>query len=449
MARLKLSAKRRKGAILVLVYMVIVSLAIYAVAFLNRGVYHYRAVTFSKEYTQAFDLAEAGLDRAISWLRVQPSYPNGNYTNPWPGGVQNLGTGNNIIGDYTVSIFDLGAPSGGSGMKRYKVTSTGVAGAIKRTLTNYLQTDNYARFIWFTDQENYGTSEVWFWTQDYLDGPTHTNTHFNVFGQPTFDGEAESADEFLKFYNNGHEKTGNDGQINNTPYDKPNFNAGMTFGVNQTAMPSKAANLRAAAATDSGMWFQGDTTIVLNSNSTMTVTNSKKGWTNHNGPLPANGALFVTTDSKGNGGNLNISGALNGRLTVGAARDVNIPGNLTYVHDPRVNATSTDTMGIISEQDVVIDSNAPTNLEIDASIMALKSSFMLDNWDSGSPKGNLTVYGGIIQDQRGPVGTFNGATGQKLTGYSKNYSYDERLLTSPPPFVPTTGDFITLSWEED
>jgi hypothetical protein len=50
--------------------------------------------------------------------------------------------------------------------------------------------------------------------------------------------------------------------------------------------------------------------------------------------------------------------------------------------------------------------------------MALEASFMLENYSQVAAKGTLTVYGGIIQDQRGPVGTFNGQTGQKISGYS-------------------------------
>jgi hypothetical protein len=175
----------------------------------------------------------------------------------------------------------------------------------------------------------------------------------------------------------------------------------------------------------------------------MNVTNSRKGWNNRNMALPTNGALFVYS------GSLTVSGTLNGSLTVGASGDVIIPNSILYADDPRVNPASDDTLGIISESDIVIDDVAPTNLEIDACAMALNTSFMMENWWVGPAKGTLTVYGGIIQDERGPVGTFNGTTGQKVSGYSKNYSYDSRLLGSPPPFMPTTGDYVTLSWEEN
>jgi hypothetical protein len=215
----------------------------------------------------------------------------------------------------------------------------------------------------------------------------------------------------------------------------------MTFGADQFNMPAQALNLRAASSSG-GIRLQGNTTVVLNSDGTMNVTNSKKKWSNKNMPLPANGALFVDS------GTLTISGTLNGRLTAGATNDVIVPNTLVYATDPRANPSSTDTLGLISEQDVVISHSAPNNMEVDGSIMALNTSFMLDSWWVGPPKGTLTVYGGIIQDERGPVGTFNGFNGQKVSGYSKSYTYDSRLLNNPPPFFPTTGDYLILSWED-
>jgi hypothetical protein len=80
--------------------------------------------------------------------------------------------------------------------------------------------------------------------------------------------------------------------------------------------------------------------------------------------------------------------------------------------------------------------------------MALGNSFTVENWWEGSPKGTLTVFGGIIQDERGPTGTFNPETNNKISGYSKNYQYDVRLITNPPPFYPTTGDYVVVTWRE-
>jgi len=444
MGRMFIKLRNNKGVALIVTFLVITVLVIYSVVLFSVSINQNITADIFRRRARAFNLAEAGLDHAVTWLRAQPSPPVGDRTNPW-GGAQNLGGGS-----YSVIITDLGAIGGSENIRRYKVTSTGSFGNMSRVLTNYLQVDNYARYIWFTDSETFNGTTVWFWTQDYLNGPIHTNAHFNIFGNPVFAGEAGSTDDYIRFYNNGHNI--NLSQLTNPPYDIPDFQQGLDFGAEPITMPSQALNLRSAAS-NGGLWLQGNTAVVLNSNGTMNVTNSS--YCNppskcNNMALPANSALFVACSGWhcSNGGSLTVSGTLDGRLTVGAQRDIIIPNNIVYADDPRINPNSDDVLGIIAERDVVISQNAPTDLEIDSSIMALDTSFMLQNWWTGL-KGTLTVYGGIIQDERGPVGTFNGATGQKISGYSKNYSYDPRLLNTPPPFMPTTGDYITLSWEED
>jgi hypothetical protein len=434
--------KNNKGVVLITTFLVITVLLIFSAAFTGVAINQNITVDIFKRRTKAFHLAEAGLDQAIVWLRSQSSPPLGDRTDPW-GGIQNIGGGN-----YSVTITDLGIIGGSDTVRRYRVTSTGSFGNMNRALTNYVQVDNYARYLWFTDREVYGRRTVWFWSQDRLTGPTHTNGHFNIYGNPVFEGEVRSVDDYIRFYNNG--RNINLQQTTNPPYDLPDFQQGFVFGAESTDMPSQALSLKSAAS-GGGLLLRGNTTVLLNNDGTMNVTNARDGWNNQNMPLPANGALFVACDGSDcrNGGSLTVSGTLNGRLTVGAERDVVITNNIVYADDPRTNPNSDDTLGIISERDVVIDDRAPTNLEINASIMALDTSFMLENYWVGPPKGTLTVYGGIIQDERGPVGTFNGRTGQKVSGYSKNYMYDSRLLGSPPPFMPNTGDYVTLSWEEN
>jgi len=424
----------RKGIALIASYLVIAVLIIFTIAFVNASIGQNNSTNLFKRQMQAFNLAEGGLDHAINWLRAQPSPPIGNTTNPW-GGVQSLGTGLT----YSVTINDLGAQGGNASIRRYKIVSTGTAGNISQILINNVQNDNYARYIWFTDSETYGGTNVWFWSLDVLNGPTQTNSHFNIYRDPVFTGgDVRSVDDYIRFYNNGNNI--NLSQSTNPPFDNPNFTQGITLGSEPVTMPNQALNLR-SASTNGGLRLNGNSTVVLNANGTMNVTNSARGWTNRNMALPANGALFV------NNGTLTISGTLQGRLTAGASSNLIIPNNITYSSDPRINSSSADMLGLISESNVMISQTAPAELEIDASLMALSTSFYLQNWSTVAPKGTLNVYGGIIQDQRGPVGTFNGSTGQKISGYSKNYNYDPRMLTTPPPFYPTTGDYVTLSWE--
>lgn len=69
---------------------------------------------------------------------------------------------------------------------------------------------------------------------------------------------------------------------------------------------------------------------------------------------------------------------------------------------------------------------------INAAILSNDHSFEVQNYNSGSFAGYLCVTGSIAQEFRGPVGT-----GSNSTGFLKRYSYDNRLLNSPPPKFPT------------
>ena len=52
-------------------------------------------------------------------------------------------------------------------------------------------------------------------------------------------------------------------------------------------------------------------------------------------------------------------------------------------------------------------SDGTHGITIDAAVLALTQSFVVNNYDNGGTEGNLTVYGSIQQFARGPVGTFN------------------------------------------
>lgn len=433
-----LNIKNERGVILVTSYLVITVLLTFSLIFVNRSINDKNIATRQKNITLAFYLAEGGLDRGLAWLRAQGSPPSGTTAFDPLGGTQNLGEGT-----YSISI-DPDDNNPGNYLKRYKIISTGTVAGVTQQLVNEVQTDSYARYAYFTNTEHFRwfgrfRVPVWFIGGDTIEGPTQSNSHFHIKGNPTFKGQVKSADNYITFFNNGNYI--DTSSTSNPPNDVPDFQQGIDLGVEPISMPSKALDLRTAAVQE-GMHLTGPTTVVLNADGSMNVTNSHEGWDNQNMPLPTNGALFVT------GGDLTVSGTLNGQLTMGTNRNVIVANNITYSDDPRVNPNSDDMLGLIAERDVVISQDAPYNVEVDASVMALDDSFMVENWWRRPAKGTLTVYGGIIQRERGPVGTFSGSTGQRLSGYSKDYQYDSRLVKSPPPFYPTTGDYISLSWKE-
>jgi hypothetical protein len=78
--------------------------------------------------------------------------------------------------------------------------------------------------------------------------------------------------------------------------------------------------------------------------------------------------------------------------------------------------------------------------EIDAAILTLQHSFMVDGYYCGDPLGTLTVNGVIAQKFRGPVGRGGNSP---TNGYVKNYVYDPRLqFRAPPHFL----DPVESAW---
>ncbi len=141
-----------------------------------------------------------------------------------------------------------------------------------------------------------------------------------------------------------------------------------------------------------------------------------------------------------------------------AAKDITITGDLVYNTRPdkALDASAAcnlaaGTLGLVG-QDVKIASVGTSyshpNREIDAVMLAgsptVAGSISVNNYSSGST-GTLKVIGGLIQSTRGAVGTLS--NGIINHGYQKDYHYDPRLASYPPPFYPTTGQYDRLSWK--
>ncbi|KHC93088.1 MULTISPECIES: hypothetical protein [unclassified Thermotoga] len=104
------------------------------------------------------------------------------------------------------------------------------------------------------------------------------------------------------------------------------------------------------------------------------------------------------------------------------------------------NHESDDFLNLVSFNDVVVKEKRK-NMKIFASIYAFDGSFYVEGYNSGDPKGELTIFGSLMQYVRGPVGTFHWTKNGKPeieTGYRKNYIYDWRILKGISVFgIPT------------
>ncbi len=192
---------------------------------------------------------------------------------------------------------------------------------------------------------------------------------------------------------------------------------------------------------------------------------------------------YGQTSAPDSEGDAFVNGTLSGQLTIGSANNVIADGNITYndctwgtgnggsTFCPYNKSGTNDVLGLIAQNYAEIGrpiqtstsgsnptvapscagtpaatcdpSNGGNGITIDAALLALNQSFVVNNYAAGGTEGNLTVYGSIQQYARGPIGTF----GYSSTGYVKHYTWNPLLdFVSPPSYlVPSTASWVLQS----
>ncbi|MEA2481713.1 MAG: hypothetical protein QOJ07_3635 [Thermoleophilaceae bacterium] len=307
-------------------------------------------------------------------------------------------------------------------------------------------------------------ADITFVDADAVRGPLHTNDRLLVQGHPDFG--RTSADQIETSAANAAAPAGPAWEANGTGDPNP-FNGTFAPGAPILNLPPSNSQL----STIADVTYTGDTHIVFNGGTTMTVTNRTLNpvapYTSTE-PLPANGVIYVKNGTCSQPiydasnpyqvspatydydcANVWVSGSYNKSMTIASEGDVIIDPN----SDPGSGAAgkglrrSGDVMmGLIANNFIRVRhqvastpcdsgtantaSGTTNDVMIDAAILSLNHSFTVDNYACGSKLGTLTVNGAIAQKFRGPVGTFGGSG----TGYIKNYTYDDRLIYRSPPF---------------
>jgi hypothetical protein len=288
-----------------------------------------------------------------------------------------------------------------------------------------------------------GSCMIVFDSEDVLNGPIFSNDTFYICGSPTFESEVSSGN----IYAPSNVITTTD-PANLGCADAPSF-AVTPVKVSNEPLPTTQAD--ATPAQEYGCYYNAPSgvTVALTSpsagNTNITVSGSGVTTTRINGntntcpvgtsfPLSSlkSGLIFVN-------GQITVSGTMSGALDLVSSSTIVIPANLTYPSANINTTTDTDTkdaLGLIANNSVEVAE--VNNMTIDAAILAVNDSFYVQNWSSNGTYGTLTVFGSIAQNFRGPVGTVSGVN--VVTGYAKNYQYDNSLQTVwPPYFLPPQG----------
>jgi hypothetical protein len=210
--------------------------------------------------------------------------------------------------------------------------------------------------------------------------------------------------------------------------------------------------------------------LTFNSNSTVTIkkvtgATNQKGWSVENDCEN----LYQKISTETNVGtyslttkpiifaedHLWINGTVNGRATVVAAR---FPLTMNYmnvwINDNIVYAAKDghSQLGIFAQNNIYFRYDVPTNLEIDAALLASTGRIIRHNYNysgcssySNAVRNSLTIYGSIISNQKS---YWNFGTGPTSGFVTRDISYDPNLYFEPPPYFPSQGEYEFISWEE-
>jgi hypothetical protein len=320
--------------------------------------------------------------------------------------------------------------------------------------------------VWYRQGRNSNCNIYWF-SGDSVNGPLYTQDQLLIESgnSPTFG--RSSADTIATLAT---------GSICSAGCQNANFKGTVETGISDPAPTSNSA--LATDAANYGKVFTGTTTITLNGG-TATAVNCPTSTTCTTTTLnPAPPIIYVQSGSGctssytpfgasypsyGPCGDVYVSGNYTSSMTLAAANNIIITGAITTTTTsglPSGNAV----LGLIANKFVRVQHEVPSrpatfgscpsgndiidlkNLTIDAAILALNDSFIVDNFDCDMPQsttpalGTLTVNGSIVQKFRGAVGT----GGTYATGYQKNYNYDSRLAYLAPPYL---FDLLSAAWK--
>lgn len=403
----------------------------------------HRALTVEQmNVEQAMFVAEGGCERASRFVESNLyALVMGNTS------VTN-GTGTIGAGTYNYYITKLSPTT-------YSVVSSGTVNSVTRVVQiRWLYQPTYAQFAFWAATNG----AINFVAGNVFNGAVHTDD------PPQFQSSGSGSSTSGAVFNARMDTLASsfNGSTNGAVFAQGFYENSYEGSLPSIDLNSSAATSMKSIAQTNGLVLYGATTITFNGNNTVNIINTRKGWTNATPyTLPNEALIYVGTTNSGSASTATgmvyfTGGTITGRVTVVSDNDMFIQGSLVYAHDPTVNTNSTDALGLVTGGDIWVDTNAPNNIVIDAAMMATgiidntpnsPGSFGVVNYDQGSPRGNLTLYGGIVQEVRGAVGTVNGGT--ISTGYNKIYSYDPRFIANPPPYYPAVaGKFQYTGWSE-
>lgn len=365
--------------------------------------------------TVAHNIAVSGTNLACNELFLNGS---------WNAGFNNVTFEN---GSFSASVQVLDA-----WRNIRKLTTTGSYGGITKTIEVIFQPSKFSKFAYYSMNEG-GT--IWFTGSDTIWGPFHTQDYVRAHNHPVFFGKATTKKSLIYYTDQNS--------------DEPRFFGGYEQGID-LPLPTDGLDPMRASAQNDGLYLSGNDTVYVTFKEDSLLYRYSYDGKDMSAYLPTaapGGVIFVENAI------VRLKGIVKGTysLAVSGSSDkgmIYLDDDIIYKTNPLASESATDILGIVAENSVLITDNTANHndININASIYCEDGGFGSENYDKRPISGNINLIGGVIQNTRRAVGTFD-KSGIK-TGFAKRYRYDERFMIASPPMFPGTGGLEIVSWFE-
>ena len=456
----------KKGEIIVtlLVTTLIFSLVMFPI--LNFTVIETKSVRNNANREQALQIAEAGINYYQWHLAHFPSdFKDGTNSNgPY---VHNFldSDAQTVLGQYSLMIT---APATGSTIVTIASTgSTTQNPNTKRTITTKYGIPSLATYSFLSNDV------IWIGSSESVNGKLHSNNGIRFDGNGNAPITSAKSTYTCPTAQGSPCPTTKNGVWGSASQAVQNFWQFPAPAFDFSALTSNLANMKSSAQ-NGGIYLPPSNangySLVFNSAGTVSVykvsslkntpTGYDVGNNAHNEDIDYNNRSFqYTVNIPSNGtiyieDNTWVEGTVTGKVMVAAAKlpyvansapTIYIPNNIVY------NAKDgTNVLGLLAQRDIVVTYLAPTNIEIDAALIAQNGStqfFYFPNGNGSQIKSSIVIFGSIMSYGQWTWTWVNGSN-QNISGYSYTYdTYDANLLYSPPPGFPlSSAGYKQLSW---
>jgi hypothetical protein len=350
------------------------------------------------------------------------------------------------------------------------ITSIGTFDGVDQFVKVKLLRDetSLAKYAWFIPSVSTGGVNQRPWiTGDSVWGGFHSNQFLVVDGDPVYFGRVTTL-KGIKDLGSGS---------------NPQFLGGYKEGIEVNWLKSMHYPDFATVAGVTSSFSKVDLWLKFNTDGTVTYASAKNAG-NDSTKYPARVTVPLSTLAPNNviylnGGNIYMSGTLNGEVTVvcegssgfGGAGNVFLVGDMINHIDPMLpngeggfepNPACTDVLGIVVTNNIVVSTENTANnlggyqnnvlnkdIHVDAGIFCNSGGFTVEGLGSAPanvPLGSIYLQGSMTAGKEEIVAEFSGNT--LICGYNRHVVFDSRYATSPPIWFPYLTYYRAVSWLE-